>query len=290
VWCDAALRPVAEAAAAAFEKRTGIAIKFTFGPPGELLRRAQVEKSGDVLLVADRPYAVAAQRKNLAEGDIADLARQYAVLAVAKDSPHAFDSLQAVFESRAKLSLGDSKTADVSAHAERILREQDQRQLWQDLLARASLRSTARQAADDVNAGLADAAVVWQSTLIGYPDLRGRRVKELAEHPHTASAVVLRSTGQPAAGGRFVDFLSSPEGAALFEEQGYEGGEAQGAGVSGQGVPRPEAAAREKVPFEARHSRGGGNPESTTTGKASGAQPSALRPWLSPPATPAGAS
>jgi molybdate transport system substrate-binding protein len=90
--------------------------------------------------------------------------------------------------------------------------------------------------ANDIKLGTVDAGIIWDATVLQYPELEMVRVPTLSGGEHNLSVGVLRFSQQPTAALRFARYLGAPEkGLRELERSGYRP-------VEGDAwVERPEA-------------------------------------------------
>jgi molybdate transport system substrate-binding protein len=210
---------------AAYTKKTGQAVKLSFGASGNLTNQIRNGAPFDIFLSADEQYP----RQLITEGMASqDSLYRYAVgrlvLWVPNDSPLDLSKLgiQALLDpSVKKIAIGNPATAPYGRAAEAALRHFG---IYDQVSSRLVLGENISQAAQFVESGNAQAGLIalshalapamkkkgryWTVPLDAYPTL------------NQAAVVLSRSRRQDAAS-KFLDFLRSPEGAALLTSYGF---------------------------------------------------------------------
>lgn len=217
VFCAAGLQKPVTAAAAAFEKETGIRVSTQFGGTGTLLSQLQISKTGDLFIAADDgSLAEAAKRELVAE--VLPVAIQTPVIAVPKGNPKGIKTLDDLLKADVKFGVANPEAASISKITRKVLGDR-----WDAFAAKAAvMKPTVTELAADVKIGSVDAAIVWDSTARMFPELEIVSVAPLSEHREPASAAVLTACKQASVALKFARFLAAPErGGKTMEEFGF---------------------------------------------------------------------
>lgn len=212
--------------AANFEKRTGVAVKLSFGASGALTQQIQNGAPFDIFFSADMGYPQ--QLVAAALGDGATLYR-YAVgrlvLWVPKDSPLDVErkGMDVLLDpSVKKIAMANPLHAPYGRAAEAVLKHYN---LYEKVAERLVLGENIAQAAQFVESGNAQAGLValahamapsmqgkgryWIIPADAYPPLdQGVLVLSHSEHRHDALA--------------FLEYIKSEEAAAVMKKYGFE--------------------------------------------------------------------
>jgi molybdate transport system substrate-binding protein len=211
--------------AASYTKKTGQAVKLSFGASGNLTNQIRNGAPFDLFFSADEEYP----QQLIAEGLASkDTLYRYAVgrlvLWVPNDSPLDLSKLgiQALLDpSVKKIAIGNPATAPYGRAAAAALRHFG---IYDQVSSRLVLGENISQAAQFVESGNAQAGLIalshalapamkdkgryWTVPLDAYPTLN-------------QAAVVLSKSKQQDAARKFLDFLRSPEGASLLASYGF---------------------------------------------------------------------
>jgi molybdate transport system substrate-binding protein len=205
---------------AAYTKKTGLAVKLSFGASGNLTNQIRNGAPFDVFFSADEQYPQQLIAERLAsKNTLYRYAVGRLVLWVPNDSPLDLSKLgiRALLDpSVKKISIGNPATAPYGRAAEAALRHFG---IYEQVSSRLVLGENISQAAQFVESGNAQAGLIalshalapamkdkgryWTVPLDAYPTLN-------------QAAVVLSRSQQQDAARKFLDFLRSPEGASLL--------------------------------------------------------------------------
>ena len=218
VFCAAGLKKPVEAAAADFEKETGVSVSLQFGGTGTLLSQLQVAKSGDLFIAADDGSLADARKRDLTR-EAVPIAVQRPVIAVKSGNPKKIATLDDLLRPEVKLALPNPEAASVGKVARQLLGAR-----WQPLVDRAAvMKPTVTELAADLSLGTVDAAILWDSTVPQFKDVAAVAAPELSSHREAASAAVLASCTQMPLALQFARFLSAPErGGAIMKTHGFQ--------------------------------------------------------------------
>jgi molybdate transport system substrate-binding protein len=211
--------------AASYTKKTGQAVKLSFGASGNLTNQIRNGAPFDVFFSADEQYPQQLITEGLASKDtLYRYAIGRLVLWVPSDSPLDLSKLgiQALLETSVKkISIANPATAPYGRAAEAALRYFG---IYDQVSSRLVLGENVSQAAQFVESGNAQAGLIalshalapamkdkgryWTVPLDAYPTLN-------------QAAVVLSKSKQQDAARKFLDFLRSPEATSLLTSYGF---------------------------------------------------------------------
>ena len=215
VYCAAGLRMPIEAS----EKAYGGKIQLQYGGSNTLLANAEVSGKGDLFIAADDSYLKLAREKGLAAEAI-PLARQTAVLAVAKGNPKKIAALVDLLRADVKVVQANP---DAAAIGKLVRGKLEKLGKWAALKEKTTVfKPTVNEVANDLKLGTADAGFIWDANVKQYPELEQVDLPELQGLTAETLAIVLRSSREPAAALRFARFLAAPDkGQAEFAKHGH---------------------------------------------------------------------
>jgi molybdenum ABC transporter molybdate-binding protein len=217
VYCAANLKQPVEAAAAAFTRETGIAVRLQFGGSGTLVSQLRVARQGDLYLAADDGSMSDARQFELVRETI-PVARQHPVIAVRAGNPKNIRALADLLRDDVKLALANPEAASIGRVAKATLTN-----IYPQLAARAAvMKPTVTEIASDLSLGAVDAAITYDSTVGQFQGLEKVEVPEFAGREEVAGVAVLAFCAQPAAALKFARYLAAPEkGGAHFKASGF---------------------------------------------------------------------
>ena len=212
VYCAAALREPLEAAAAHFERHSGLTVRLDYGSSGELEAKLAQEKAagrihGDLYLPADSFFGERARSNDLVEPPI-PLVQYRIVLALKPDSRLPVDSVRTLIDQNLTFVVCNQQ-AGAGRRTKLALEPQG---LWPAIEARkkaAFLRVPEAAQAVRTATGV-QAAFLWDVTARQF-ELRIVRCPELESARTTVNAHVVKHSPRSGTARRFADFLAAPE-------------------------------------------------------------------------------
>ncbi len=222
VFAGAGFRLPIEEAAAAFTAEEGVRVDVTFAGSGCLLAQAEMTGKGDVFIPGEVHYLDQAIERGLADAAVS-IAYLQPVIAVPSGNPLDIHDLVDLAEPGVRVGLGDPTSVAVGVASERWLESE------LDEATRARLDANVRTRAINVNElgsqlalGALDAAIVWDVTVELFPTLDAVAPASGRPFRTIITGGVLGCSREPLAAGRFLEFLTSEAGAAIFRRHGYE--------------------------------------------------------------------
>lgn len=219
VFCAAGIKPPIEAAAAQFERETGIQVDLQYGGSGTLLSNLRIAQRGDLYIAGDESYIELAREKGLIRGAF-PLAQIRPVIAVRQGNPERIRSIRDLLRSDVSVSLTNPEAASAGKLVKELLEASKQ---WEPLAAKAKVfKPTVPDVAADVQLGAVDAGIVWDANVRQQPTLEMVEVPEFADAKETVMVGVLTTCSRPEAAEQFVEYLQAPgTGGAFFKRFGY---------------------------------------------------------------------
>jgi molybdenum ABC transporter molybdate-binding protein len=213
-----ALRTPLEAARTDFEREYGIKIEINYQPSEHLLTTLKLSKQGDLFLPADDSYVKQAREAGLVEQDYA-IATLTGVAAFRPDFPKDPKNItwDDIFGKGFRLAQPNTGSAIGKLTKDGLTPSG----YWQKIeQANPTMLGTVTEAANAVNLGSADAAIIWDAVARQYPKLKVVRLPELDKITANVTAAVCRSANSRTEARWFAEYLEGP-GQIHFEKAGY---------------------------------------------------------------------
>jgi molybdenum ABC transporter molybdate-binding protein len=219
VHAAAALRPPMQKAAAEFEQEVKARIELRFDASETLLAKLRLAGQGDLFVPADDSYVTEARKLGLVEQDYA-IATLTAVAVLRADFAKGAHEVtwEDVFRPGFRLAQPNADSTAVGKLTRQGLQAVG---LW-DRIERSKAVSvgTVTEAANAVNLGSADGAIIWDSVAAAYPTLKVARLPHLDRVTANVTAAVCRDAESRAQARQFAEYLAGP-GQKHFREAGY---------------------------------------------------------------------
>jgi molybdate transport system substrate-binding protein len=219
VYVAAGLQPPFAEIQKAYEASHPVTIEMTPGGSGTLLTQINVG-GGDVFLAADRLYLDKAQQKKLVT-EIVPVAYQFPVIVVLRGNPKHISGLSDLMRTDVRVSLADPERAAIGKVLSGLLEKDDR---WEALWKKAIIhRETVNEVGNDVKLAAADAGIVWNATVVQFPnDLQTIHVPEFDRSKNEIAVGLLSSSKQPQVAQEFIRYLTDPaQGLRVFARHGY---------------------------------------------------------------------
>jgi molybdate transport system substrate-binding protein len=203
VHAAASLTDALREIAAAWTRLSGVAVELNFAGSGTLARQIARGAPGDVFVSADEARVDALERAGLVASRRSILSNALAVVGVP-------------LERARRIAIAQPDSVPAGIYAKRALMRAG---VWERIAPRVIPTQNVRAALAAVEAGNADAAVVYRT------DARlakRARVVAILEAPEISySAAVLRDSHDPRRAAQFARYLTSPSARAVFRRYGF---------------------------------------------------------------------
>ncbi len=219
-YCGAGLREASTKLVSAFRKKTGITVFPTYTGSGCLLAQITIGQSGDLYMPGEDWYMKQAEER----GYIVDskvVTYMIPVIMVQKGNPKKIAGLTDLLKPGMRVGMGEPKSAAIGDFTLRLL-ESNKIPFETFKKNVAATFGTAPELGNSVKLGAVDAAIQWDAVAAWYLDEVD--VVPIPTDGKNVSPVplgVLKFSKHPVEAKAFLDFVSGPEGRAVFEKAGY---------------------------------------------------------------------
>ncbi|MFN7942155.1 MAG: molybdate ABC transporter substrate-binding protein [Thermoanaerobaculia bacterium] len=221
VCAAASLTDVFAVLGAEFERAGGDKPTFNFAASSVLARQIEAGGPCDVFVSADEEKMDELERRKLVvPGTRRDLLGNELVVVVATASTLALRSATDLATPAVRLvALADPQSVPAGIYAKQWLMTAG---LWSKVIDRVVPTENVRAALAAVEAGNADAGIVYRTDALGTKRVRIAYAVPAGESPKIVYPAAVLSTGKNAAGAkRFLELLVSPTGRQAFERFGF---------------------------------------------------------------------
>jgi molybdate transport system substrate-binding protein len=212
VAAAADLSPLERPLAQAFHQATGIAVRFSFGSSGGLVRQIENGAPYDVYLSANERFV----KEGLERGSLLGPPIVYALgrIAIWSRGRRATTLEELANPAFQHIAIANPAHAPYGEAARQALQAKG---LWKELEGRIVYGENIRQTLQYAETGNADAAIVAWSLVF---NRGGVLVPEQLHQPIRQAGAVVKITAHPAEARRFLQFLRSPEGQRILGQFG----------------------------------------------------------------------
>jgi molybdate transport system substrate-binding protein len=224
-----------QAIAAEYEKEMGRRVEFEFGDSGNMLGNVTLRPDGDLFLPADDSFVRLAQERGLV-AETFPLCRMRAVILARSGNPHHIARFDDLLKQSLKAGIANPDKAAIGKVVRSHLINLGK---WDTLAGHLEAQfTTVTDSANAVQLGSIDAAIVWDSVAINYPELTSIRVAELDGAVGRVELAVLASAPDAAGARRLARYTAaSDRGLSQFRKVGFTDVDTGSPWSSGGGVP-----------------------------------------------------
>jgi molybdate transport system substrate-binding protein len=227
-FCGAASKPAMEDAASVFEQRTGTKVDLNFGGSGAMLSQMKIARRGDVYVPGSPDYMLIAEKQNIVDPKtVRIIAYLVPAINIQPGNPKNIRTLSDLARPGMKVGIGNPEAVCVGLYAVELLERNR-------LLNEVQKNIVTHAASCDATEALVafrkvDAVIGWEVFSHWNPGkietifLRPEEIPRLGYIP----AAVSTFAREKADAQRFIDFLASAEGRAIFARRGYATTEAE---------------------------------------------------------------
>ena len=220
LFAGAGLRPALDDMAAAYRAETGTTVTCDYGGSGMILSRLRLHERGDLFMPGDMWYVDLAEKDGLVASKTL-VCYFVPVILVPKGNPAGITGLADLARPGVRLGLGDAEKCQIGRLCPQIFEKNGLDQAAIDANTRyASV--TVNELGVQIKTGHLDAAIVWDAIAALYPDTA--EVIRIPRDQNVISSVavaLLNLSKRPDEARRFIDFLTSDRGQAIFEKHHY---------------------------------------------------------------------
>ena len=226
VFAGSASQPPLEEAAKTFEQKTGIKVNFSFGGSGTVLSQMILSQSGDLYVPGSPDYLIKAQARGVIAANDNGKILSYLVPAilVQKGNPKNIKSLSDLLRPDVSVGIANPASVCVGLYAVEVL---DKNGLLDALKQAGTVKTYAdscEKTATLIVLKAVDAVIGWSVFAAWNPDSTDVVYLKASEIPRLAYIPGAMSTfaQDKASAQKFLDFLASQDGQAIFRKYGYQ--------------------------------------------------------------------
>ncbi len=225
VYAGSASKPPTEEAAKKFEEKTGIKVDLVFGGSGTVLSQMKLNKQGDLYFPGSSDFMEIAKKENLVYPDTEEhIIYLVNAINVQKGNPKDIKELKDLLKPGLKVAIGNPETVCVGLYATEIvdnaISPEEKQAFKQNLI---NYTESCDKTATAVSLKTVDAVIGWSVFQYWDPDkietvpLKEDQIQRIGYIP-----IAISSYSQNIElAQKFIDFLVSQEGKAIFKQHNY---------------------------------------------------------------------
>jgi molybdate transport system substrate-binding protein len=218
VYCGAGMRKPMDELGSLFFEEYGIPINYNYAGSNTLLSQMELTRKGDVYMPGATYYFDLAREKGLTDYEQL-IAYHVPVIAVPKGNPAGITSLSDLAKPGVTVILGDSKAAAIGKMGNKIIEKNGIYDAVEtNVIARGA---TVNELIVYTSMKQADASIIWEDLVVNSEKI------DIVEIPREQNIIKIIPIGtltfseKKDTATKFVDFVASPEGKAIFEKHGF---------------------------------------------------------------------
>jgi molybdate transport system substrate-binding protein len=220
LYCGAGIRPPVEQMAEAFGREHGVKVVGDYAGSEVLLSKLKLARKGDLYMPGDKHYVDQAEQEGMI---LLQKSACYFVptILVRKGNPKNIGGLQDLVKDGVKLGLGDAQACAIGRKTKQIFAKNNI--TWEQVEKNLAFQSmTVNELGMQIQAGSLDAVIVWDA-IAGYYSEHGTQVPIPPEKNviSTVNVGMLSFTENRSLAEKFVEFVVSDTGQAIFAEHNY---------------------------------------------------------------------
>ncbi|MDG6258022.1 MAG: molybdate ABC transporter substrate-binding protein [Methanomicrobiaceae archaeon] len=217
VYCGAGMREPMDEIADLFEEQEGITIQYTYGGSAQLLSQIELYQTGDAYMPGATSYIDSAIAKGFVD-KTEKVVYHVMAMVVPKGNPAGIQTLEDLTKPGVRVAIGEPTGPAVGQAAKKMLEKDG---MWEAVEANCVVKSgTVNELLVYVSMNQADAAIIWE-------DLYNEEAMDLIDIPLEEGFVKVVPIGtltfseNPENAEKFIRFVASDEGLAIFEKHGF---------------------------------------------------------------------
>jgi molybdate transport system substrate-binding protein len=221
VFAAASLTDSMKEIASGYEKQSGDAIVFNFGASSMLARQIEEGAPADVFFSADEAKMDALESKGLIDKKTRKnrLSNSLVIVVAAENGAAIHLPQDLIDRSIKRIALGDPRAVPIGVYAKEYL---EKLKLWDAVRSRIVATENVRAALAAVEAGNADASIVYKTDAAISKKVKVAFEVPLEEGPKISYPIaMIKDAKAPEAAKRFVAHLSSEEAENIFKKYGF---------------------------------------------------------------------
>jgi molybdate transport system substrate-binding protein len=219
IYCGAGIRKPMDEIGPLFEQKYGVKVNYNYAGSGHLLSQIELIKQGDVYQPGATYYLDIAKKKGFIDYEKL-VAYHVPVIAVPKGNPANISCLDDLTKPGIRVALGDPKACAIGRLGNEILEKSGiYDAVEKNVITRTA---TVNELIVSISMGLVDAAITWEETVLFAPGevdiIQIPKGKNIINIIPIGSLTFSKNRDMAR---KFVDFVTSDEGKAIFEKYGF---------------------------------------------------------------------
>lgn len=217
VYSGAGLKKPMTEIAKVFEEENGIKVEYVFAGSTQLLSQIELSGKGDVFIVGSKKVYEASEEKELTYPS-KEVAYHNPTIGVPKGNPANITSLEDLAKPGIKVILGDEEANAIGQTSQKLIEKTGLTGINDNVVSKTA---TVNEILVHLESKNADAAIITEDSAFGNENIETISIPEDINIQQIIPVGALKDSNNLDEANLFVDFVSSDEGKAIFEEYGF---------------------------------------------------------------------
>lgn len=219
VYSGAGLRKPMDEVGQVFEQKFGVKIEYSYAGSAQNLSQIELVQKGDAYIPGAKHYIDSAIEKGFVKSS-KDVVYHIPTIGVPKGNPANIQCLKDLAKPGIKVVLGDERAAAIGKVAQKLLKNNNILEQVEENVV--SKDATVNEVLVHVAMKQADACIIWEDNVVGVEEVEIIKIDKEENLIKTIPIGSLTFSEKPELAQKFVDFVASVEGKAIFKKHGFE--------------------------------------------------------------------
>jgi molybdate transport system substrate-binding protein len=221
VGAGAGLKPALDPIGQLFTSKTGIKVEYSYLCSAMVLTNMQLTRTGDVMVPGSQHYMdLAIEKEVIDPKSVAIAGYMIPVIGVPKGNPQNIQKLEDLARPGLKVGVGEEEALAVGRLTAKMLKEQG---LYEDVMKNVVLTGgSASKLMLPLAMGNLDAEINWMATCLAFKDKVDMIKIDPKKLKYSVAPIGMTTyTKKKEAARKYLEFVESEEGSAIFKEHGF---------------------------------------------------------------------
>lgn len=218
VYSGAGLRKPMDEIGKVFEEEYGIRVEYSYAGSAQNLSQIELLEEGDIYVPGATFYIEQAMEKGFIS-ESKDVVYHIPVIGVPKGNPANIQGLDDLAKEGVKVVLGDERSAAIGKTSQKILKQKGILEKVEENVV--SKDATVNEVMVHIAMEQADACIIWEDNVANVDEVEIVEIEEEFNDIKIIPIGILTFTEKPEEAKKYLDFVASKEGKAIFVKHGF---------------------------------------------------------------------
>lgn len=218
VYSGAGLRVPMDEIGETFEQKNGVKVNYNFAGCAQLLSQMEISQQGDAFVGGSLNDMEIATKKGFAT-EFYEIVYHIPAIGIPKGNPAGITSLEDMARPGVKLVLGDEQSNAIGKKGAKIFAKNQIKDIEKNVVARDA---TVNEIVTHLAMKQGDAGLIWEDNGFNAKDIEVISIPAEQNVIDKVPVCTLSFSKQPELAQKFVDYVKSDEGKAIFIKHGFK--------------------------------------------------------------------